>query len=68
MIVQLFIHGGHIDVNVGMLLLDAGHALGRGDQVDQADIAAAAVLDELDGRAGAGGTGGSIADGICGPG
>ena len=43
MLVELFIHRGHIDIDVRMILLNARNALGRGDQVNQADVMAAAA-------------------------
>ena len=49
-IVELLIDRADVDIDVGMILLNLGNALGRADQAHEADVFAAAVLQELDAR------------------
>ena len=51
-VVELFIQSGTVDVHVGMIVLHALDAFGRGDDVHQLDVLDLVVLDELNGSGG----------------
>ena len=49
MLVEALVQAGDVDIDVGVILLHACNAFGRGNQVNEADVVAAAVLDGGDG-------------------